>query len=70
MAEDQGYIVVDPRVLAAVRELLWVDLVDKHLQPVLRLVLQVVRVDPTSGNVVINAKLVRDLEEPPDRLTK
>jgi hypothetical protein len=65
MAEDQGYIVVDPRVLAAVRELLWVDLVDKHLQPVLRLVLQVVRVDPTSGNLVINAQLVRGLDDNP-----
>jgi hypothetical protein len=56
--DPSGYITVDPRVLAAIRELL-----DGRMQPVLRLVLTVVRVDPTSGNVVVNAQLVRDLDE-------
>jgi hypothetical protein len=65
--DNSGYIVVDPQVLAALRELLALDLVGKHYQPIMRLVLQVVRIDPTSGNLVINATLVRDVEaDPPD----
>jgi hypothetical protein len=64
MAEESGYIAVDLQVLAAIRELFWVDLVSKEMQPVLRLVLQVVRVDQASGNVIINAQLVRDLDPP------
>jgi hypothetical protein len=66
MAEpEEAYVVVSPLVLQAIKELFWVDLIDKRLQPVLRLVLEVASIDSTSGNLVLSVQVVRDLDEEP-----
>jgi hypothetical protein len=61
----EGYVIVDLRVLQAIRDLDWIERVDWRFVPSIRLTLRVARVDPVSGTLVIAAKLARDLHEQP-----
>jgi hypothetical protein len=61
---EERYLAVDLAVLAAIKELAWLQQVNWHTLPSLRLVLRVVHVEPSTGSVVFGARVVRDLEEP------
>jgi hypothetical protein len=67
MSEPERYVAVDLAVLAAIKELAWLQQVNWQLLPALRLVLRVVRVEPATGNILIGASVVHDLEEGPER---
>jgi hypothetical protein len=60
---EERYVIVDLRVLEAIKELAWVQQVDWKLLPTIRLVLRVARIDPVTDNLVIGVKLARDLDE-------
>lgn len=64
--EPERYLAIDLDVLAAVKELAWLKQIDPHTLRQLRVILRVVRVEPATGNVIIGAQLVRDLEPPDD----
>ena len=64
MTESERYLAVDLDVLAAVRELAWLRQIDPHTLSQLRVILRVLKVEPATGNVIIGAQLVRDLEPP------
>jgi hypothetical protein len=66
MAEpsQERYLAVDLEVLSAVRELAWIKQIDPHVLRQLRVILRVVHIEPATGNVIIGAQLVRDLEPP------
>jgi hypothetical protein len=63
MSESERYVAVDLEVLAAIKELAWLQRIDWRTLPTLRLVLRVVRIEPSTGNILIGASVVRDLEE-------
>jgi hypothetical protein len=60
---EERYVIVDLRVLEAIKELAWVQQVDWKLLPTIRLVLRVARIDPVTDNLVIGVKLARDLDD-------
>jgi hypothetical protein len=59
----EGYVIVDLRILQAIRDLDWIQRVDWRVVPSIRLTLSVARVDAVSGTLVIAARLTRDLDE-------
>jgi hypothetical protein len=61
---EEHYVVVDLRVLEAIKELDWIQRVDWKLLPAIRLVLRVARIDPVTGNLVIAVSATRDLGDP------
>lgn len=63
LPEQERYIVIDPVILEAIRELSWISDFDRHTLEGIRLVLRVARIDPTSGNLVISAQFVRALPD-------
>jgi hypothetical protein len=67
MSDQERYVAVDLEVLAAIKELDWLQRIDWRTLPTLRLVLRVVRIEPTTGNILIGAQVVRDLEVEPER---
>ena len=66
MSDRERYVAVDLEVLAAIKQLDWLQRVDWHTLPTLRLILRVIRVEPATGNILIGAQVVRELE-PPER---
>jgi hypothetical protein len=66
---EERYLAIDLAVFAAIKELDWLRRVDWQLLPAMRLILRVVHVEPATGNLLIGAQVVRDLDEdkPPER---
>jgi hypothetical protein len=61
--EGEAYIAVDPLILEAIKELAWINQIDRYMQPILRLALRVAHITP-EGRLIISVKLVRDLDPP------
>jgi hypothetical protein len=60
---EERYVIVDLRVLEAIKELAWIEQINWKLLPAIRLVLRVARIDPVTGNLVIAVKATRDLDQ-------
>jgi hypothetical protein len=60
---EDRYIVVDLKVLQAIKELAWIQQLDWKMLPAIRLILRVASIDPITGRLVIAVKATRDLDE-------